>query len=139
MTITEFLLARIAEDEQAAQAASPGGWQFSGIASVAGGALYDETRRIVDVVYEQPDDHDGSIVRHLLSGEADANGAHIARHDPARVLAECEAKRRIVERFMEAGREGSPDYELGYGLLFAVHAVAAVYASHPDYEEAWAL
>ena len=26
-----------------------------------------------------------------------ATSAHIARHDPARVLAECEAKRRIVE------------------------------------------
>jgi hypothetical protein len=97
VTLTEFLLARIAEDEEVARDASPGGWSFPGIESVAGGTLYDATRRIADVVYEQPEDHDGRIVRHLLVPEADVNGAHIARHDPARVLAECEAKRRIVE------------------------------------------
>lgn len=148
MTITEFLLARIAEDEAAAKAASPGGWQFSGIASVAGGTLYDETRRIVDVVYERPDDHDGSIVRHLLSSEADANGLHIARHDPARVLAECEAKRRIMERHNAQPFFDDPESFYcatcnegigGFHPCPTLRALAAVYADHPDYDQAWSL
>src|SRR5690606_12435104 len=43
MNIVDFLLARIAEDEAAAHAASPGGWQYSTVESVAGGTLYDES------------------------------------------------------------------------------------------------
>ena len=69
MTITEFLLARIAEDEAIAQKASPGGWTYGDVASVAGGSLYDETRMIADILFEQPEDHDGMIVRHLLVPE----------------------------------------------------------------------
>ena len=89
MTITEFLLARIAEDEVVAKRAAgstahrPGEWSWTG-----GGDVVGAVGR--PVVYE-----DGpwtSVV------ECDgATGVHIARHDPARVLAECEAKRRIVE------------------------------------------
>lgn len=96
-TIADFILARVGEDEAAARAASPGGWSYGDADSVAGGSLYDETRMIGEVYYEQPTDHDGSIVRHLLAPEADANGRHIARHDPARVLAQCAAYRAIVE------------------------------------------
>ena len=129
LTLTDFLLARIAEDEADAKAASPGGWQYHGIESVAGGTLYDESRRIVDVVYEQPKDHDGTIVRHLLVPEADANGRHIARHDPARVLAECEAKRRIVQIWVESEfceRDVMND---------VIDFLALPYADHPDYRE----
>ncbi len=97
MSLTEFLLAQLAADEAAALAASPSPWSFSGVESVAGGTLYDETRQIANVTYEQPEDHDGTIVRHLLVPEANANGTHIARHDPARVLADVKAKRAIVE------------------------------------------
>lgn len=141
MMISEFLLARIAEDEEVARAASPSPWSYPGIETVAGGTLYDATRRIVDVAYEQSEDHDGQIVRHLLVPEADANGAHIARHDPARVLAECEAKRAIVDAAMvyEEG-PGDPkpeDPDGGWALSIALRALAAIYADHPDYDEAW--
>ena len=49
---------------------------------------------------------------------------HIARHDPARVLAECDAKRRIVER---RNHLDGP----------TLRALAAVYADHPDWREEW--
>jgi len=151
LTLTEFLLARIAEDEAAALAASPPPWSYPGIDSVAGGTLYDATRRIVDVVYEQESDHNGTIVRHLLVPEADANGFHIARHDPARVLAECEAKRRIVEWCSERDRvyigtlatdiPREKDFVPG-ALVHQTDAVmlrflALPYADHVQYQEEW--
>lgn len=144
MTIVEFLLARIAEDEAIARAASPGRWQYGGVASVGGGTLYDETRRIADIAYEQPEDHDGSIVRHLLTSEADANGAHITRHDPARVLAECEAKRRIVEDLakpyiVERRRlmGGWPSW--GDENPDLLRLLTLPYAGHADFREEWRL
>ena len=150
--LTEFLLARIAEDEEAAKAASPSPWKYGDVESVAGGSLYDKTRMIASLHYEQPTDHDGTIVRHLLSDEADANGAHIARHDPARVLAECEAKRRIVEVHAKI-REAYPgmtieenpccaecsaggEYPSGWPCA-TLAAIASIYADHPDYREEW--
>lgn len=125
MTITEFLLARITEDEAVARSATPGrwtwqpkssarwpegdesllalsdewrpcdgpgcAWKHDGIFTRAGGGPYAHEHRVAETV--------------LLGWGYDASGiegsdedrAHIARHDPARVLAECEAKRRIVE------------------------------------------
>lgn len=158
LTLTDFLLARIAEDEEAARAASPSPWSYPGIDSVSGGMIYDKTRTIGGVYYEQPEDHDGRIVRHMLALEADANGRHIARHDPARVLAECEAKRQIVEAF-EDERVRRDIYNRSYddgllttnddlrnrlasnahcrGLEVAMLALALPYADHPDYRKEW--
>jgi hypothetical protein len=51
----------------------------------------------------------------------------------ARILAECEAKRRIVEEHHrhDAGQRG-------YGATrYAVLCLAAVYADHPDYRPEW--
>ncbi len=81
MTITEFLLARIAEDEAVALAAN-------------------------------------------------GPSVHAARHDPTRVLAECAAKRAIIE---QAERSDSGWWESIY-----VAILAAVYADHPDYDPSWA-
>src|SRR5574337_1430284 len=133
--LTEFLLARISEDETLARKSSPSPWQYGDVESVAGGSLYDKTRMIGSLHYEQPTDHDGTIVRHLLSDEADANGAHIARHDPARVLAECEAKRRIVEDrlHLDTVRPGA----IRAHSEWACRVIASIYADHPDYREEW--
>ena len=56
---------------------------------------------------------------------------HIARHDPARVLREVEAKRAILA-LREASPVGSPV------LTFALCHLAAVYSGHTDYDPAWA-
>jgi hypothetical protein len=87
MSLAEFLLARIAEDEDAAK-----------------GPL---TQKWFAVGTEFPDDdsHPSEMLRGYVDSQGlavteDGDGPsvwHIARHDPARVLAECEAKRRIVE------------------------------------------
>lgn len=98
MTLTEFLLARIAEDEAVARSASEA--------------------EITTVSHE-----------------------HIARWNPPRVLAECEAKRRIIQ-IAEQGCEcqasatavGNPFWDIA-----TLHALAMPYADHPDYQQEWAL
>jgi hypothetical protein len=70
-------------------------------------------------------------------------GAHIARHDPARVLADVAVKRRIVDRCQNSHETmpswGSEDYPGGErsGLYQAVQLLALPYAGHPDYREEW--
>ena len=139
-TLATFLEQRWQEAEADALAASPGGWSFGSVESVAGGTLYDETRQIADVVYEQPEDHDGSIVRHLLSPEANANGAHIARNDPAHVLADIASKRAVLA-FLEAVQDDmerlAPSPLNVVVLDRAARMFAAPYADHADFQEAW--
>ena len=112
-TLADFLLARIAEDEAAAEDAGPWTPTFIGAASI------ELT-------------HDGLMV------------------DPARVLADCAAKRAIVERASVecvCTDHGAERVE-GCPQCVACHAVttadgyvladlAAPYADHPDYDPAW--
>ncbi|MEV6696204.1 DUF6221 family protein [Streptomyces sp. NPDC051453] len=55
--------------------------------------------------------------------------AHIARHDPARVLAEVEAKRRLL--LWAESAEG------GYHLLPVVDNLVGIYSDHPDFDPSW--
>jgi hypothetical protein len=141
MTLTEFLLARIAEDEAAAKAA-----QY-----VTADDLSDHHEPRWWVKEEHGRIYAGGWLR-VVDGGAPAgersfvNTAalpHIARHDPARILAECAAKRRIVDMHgdSEPGRyvddppectrcdEPYPCEDL--------RAIALPFADHPDYREEW--
>lgn len=110
MTLTDFLLARIAEDGGVARWAQSDAW--SEAAGIHG--------------FEDP------WPSHLAFAE------HIT---PARVLAECEAKRQLVE-----GLRGLVDYDRDKFIVGpGVEAVASEtcrllalpYADHPDYREEW--
>ncbi len=60
-------------------------------------------------------------------------------HDPARVLAECEAKRRIVERFNLLA-EGGDGHEAMYRrseMVGVLRALALPYADHPEFRSEW--
>lgn len=144
--LASWLLQQIADDERLAQAASPAPWQYFGVDSVAGGMLYDTTRTIASLDYEQREDHDGRIVRHLLEGEADANGDHITRWHPARVLAECEAKRRIVELHEDShecstydsrGEIDNCTWVLNAAECSTLRLLALPYVDRPAYDESW--
>ena len=127
MTLTEFLLARIAEDEAAARDAGE-----------RRGLPYESPLYVVDDNY-----------RH------DQVGIY-----PERVLAECEAKRRIIER----GPSECGGYQSEHGLgthypaegwsycdgcsaaesadldwQWIMRHLATVYADHEDYRAEWAL
>jgi len=130
VTLTEFLMARIAEDEALALAAEgehgiyPGTW------------------------WGQPASRWSRIVGgHLPEGLSDEDASHIARHDPARVLADCEAKRRIVELHTgihecvgeKYGRLDTVLVAPGYAHEHdpTLRLLALPYAAHPDYQETW--
>ncbi|MFI2562993.1 DUF6221 family protein [Paenarthrobacter sp. NPDC018779] len=138
-SIIEFLEARIAEDEAAARACDVPAWS----------------------IRDEPDEH--LWVEGLSIHAADSNwdaciavadARHAVRHNPARVLAECAAKRAIMrEHELDLGmREPYCDScaewwmsELGEGPPMVkypcptVKAVAAVYKDHPDYQQEWAI
>ncbi|MBQ1164189.1 hypothetical protein KBZ21_40005, partial [Streptomyces sp. A73] len=63
----------------------------------------------------------------------------IARHSPARVLAEVDAKRGLLDRDADVAdmdyEDNEPEYAYGRatGLGEAVRLLALPYASHPDY------
>jgi hypothetical protein len=67
---------------------------------------------------------------------------HFSRHDPARVLAECDSKRRIVEgyRLRNEQAEHQSGEVFGYhatGMYTALRWLAVPDAAHPDYDERW--
>jgi len=75
-----------------------------------------------------------------------AVGAHIIRHDPARVLREVEAKRAVLAQYESAreqvrhpvSAENRAAARVAQGELEDVlRLLAAVYADHPDYREEW--
>ena len=116
--LTEFLLARIAEDEAVARA-----WA-----------------RAYNNPGSHPDYHYATMRRHRR--EWPVLWRSLDAYPPARVLAECEAKRRIVEEFEQV----HADYRLAHtptlegqrlGLVKALTFLALPYVHHPDFREEW--
>ncbi|MGA4864080.1 DUF6221 family protein [Streptomyces lavendulocolor] len=69
---------------------------------------------------------------------------HIARHDPARVLAEVDAKRQMIDEYARnaeaAEAEQCPnEWNGGIDKLghFVLPLLALPYADHPDYRDEW--
>jgi len=108
MTLTEFLLARIAEDEGAAR-----------------DAYYDGQRWVSEEEVVVAADKELDPVLYL-DRKRDAH--HAQNWPPARVLAECEAKRRLVRW---CGQWGEPAFREPLAFL------AIPYADHSDYREEW--
>ncbi|MDQ5861286.1 MAG: DUF6221 family protein [Actinomycetota bacterium] len=142
MNITEFLLARIAEDEAVAKAASPGPWIWEGDASEDESFLYGPNGSSILSAYGM---HSQGF---LERSEGDAD--QIARHDPARVLAECTAKRAILLEHPMTMTHWWPEMvetdvceTCGDGVTVewpcpTIAALSAVYTDHPDYQQEWA-
>ena len=118
--IEEFLLDHLAETKAAALAAAFG----------YGAEWTSET-----------DDGEGWSVVHA-DGKRDMVGCedrditrHIALHDPARVLADCEAKKQIVDTYLAIPVGQQAHYRAGLGR--AVRYLALPFADHHDYREEW--
>jgi len=129
MTLTEFLEARIAEDEEAARWTTEAPWQV-----VSGEVLSSVSALNVA-------SHCEGAYRMLPK-----DAAHIARWDPYRVWAECEAKVQIVARYKgsEDALNAQPDplkrmaaELIVVTLLDVLKALALPYADHPDYLPEW--
>lgn len=143
MTIVKFLVARLDEDEAAARAAH-----------------VETTLPAVWAALFEVSGHSGASVR--------AATDHIARHDPARVLAQVAAMRAIVDAYEEAERLHSSNLEKFSALASApahsydaaeltrikthgwelsgrrlalrhsVRHLAAIWREHAEYDPAWA-
>lgn len=135
VTLTDFLLARIAEDEALARAArkwTDRDWthhQHGRHSWVAA----DAAAPILEDMLDEPEPG-GAIVE------------FVASHDPARVLAECEAKRRLVDyaAFMLKAWDDKPGGAYPdmtrrerHTANVILEALALPYAEHPDYCEEW--
>ena len=122
-TLPEFLLARISEDEAVATRAVGSAWHLEpdegGVTDVMAGSGI-----VMPVTVTTANDHDAF---------------HIARHDPARVLAECEAKRRIVAlHHLDEDRETGLCIEDAFTYpCETLRWITLPYASHPDYNPDW--
>lgn len=145
--LADFILQRIAEDEAAARdcaKAYPGEWELYDRGHYAKVQAGGPTFRIV----AEFEDQDGAQVLGLAwLGDA---LSHIQRNNPARVLAECEAKRGVLRLLGVAEDEfrrthlGAADYAdvarsgiTRDALLRAAQYLALPYAAHPDFREAW--
>jgi hypothetical protein len=115
MTLPEFLEARIAEDE-----AGPRNWL--------------EARRI-----PMEDRVAGRVGIPLQYGTGGVDTEWVV--DPARVLAECDAKRRIVELHDGEAVHGCPvapdETVWTEGPCPTLRTLALPYANHPDYQPGW--
>jgi hypothetical protein len=122
--LVAFLRARLDEDEQVARDAGAEAWRKAERPSIW------VTRA------------DGPVAQTKDFEDA----AHIARHDPARVLRDVEAKRRIIDLHAprhadDYERWGTSDCVACYDLTpcRTVRLLALPYADHPDYREHWRL
>jgi hypothetical protein len=125
-----FLAARLDEDQAVALAATPGSWRDEGgyVTDIGPDGL-----SLVQVTdYGTQDDY-GNDSR--PQGHADS--AHIARHDPARVLREVEAKRRILAEHYPQDPCDAHDPSFNTIPCDTLLLLALPHSDHPDYKEDW--
>jgi Family of unknown function (DUF6221) len=125
--LINFLRYRVTEDEALALEAPQGPWHI--------GNAVDPTKPCH--VHTFPG------ARMVADGLNWLVAEHIAMHDPARVLAEVEAKRRVLDRYenqvamLRNHMGGILTKYLAAELLAVVQLLALPYASHPDFREEW--
>lgn len=155
MSIVEFLESRLDEDESLAnRAASAVNNRALGWGDDPAGKVWSGSDGMVcSEAGEDLWDCEGSYTLCVAPPVA----VHMARHDPARILAECAAKRALIatHTLKDAGNGTSSDpahrevgcetcnwdtsyYWLEYGPCDTIKHLAAVYAGHRDYRKEWA-
>ena len=155
--LLQFLRARLDEDERVARAATEGPWWYNPGKQWLGPEAfekYDLRQGEEFVGYGGPHPFTGAV---CATGPANnmqsmQDAEHIARHDPARVLAEVEAKRRIIEEHKPAVPKGRPNRERGCltcttaqewdaaaneANCLTLRLLASPYADRPGYREEW--
>ncbi len=120
--LVAFLRARLADDEQAAQAT------MVALSADDGVPMWPDYQT-----------HD--------SPEIDTARSYLARFQPARVLAEVEAKREVIRLYEDAlatiemlqshGREAGAHQGAAEAYLNVIRRDVVAYAAHPEFDESW--
>jgi hypothetical protein len=79
----------------------------------------------------------GPITDELRAGPDDRRVAHMFRWSPARVIADCEGKRRIVEDYLAQLNSHRSGWDARAPRDYALRALALAYDDHPDYRGEW--
>lgn len=141
--LVEFLKARLDEDEQIARTSigkypERAEWSYEPWSPRAGWGSGEVIA---------PNDRDSTGYPEMITCDREGvqqsveenDGPHIARHNPARVLREVEAKRKIVEEH-QIGHDPCDAHDAAMESVpcGTICALASVYSDHPDYREEWA-
>jgi hypothetical protein len=131
-TLADFLRERLAEDEALALAATPGPWEAAPYLDYPAGVLQQVAPLESRGLFDAADD---------FGTHADA--AHIARQDPARVLATVAAHRAIVEQaiwereHLSSAPEDPEEQRSLASLEWACRQLATIYADRDGFDPAW--
>jgi len=119
--LAAFLNARLDEDEATAKASVMPEWMIS------------ESGEFGYIVAAVGTETTGESIADAWQEDV---AVHIARHDPARVLREVEAKRAMLAELTR----WPFDYRPGCNdpIRLFVHLLAAPYSDHPDWRAQWA-
>ncbi|MEU8346203.1 DUF6221 family protein [Spirillospora sp. NPDC048832] len=132
MDLVEFLRARLARDEQIARDCASAPWKAAPSGTVG-----------IDTDEPAPTAESATKAEFVAKAENDAYAEHIARHDPARTLAEVAARRRIVDDYEKntwilGQGHRTPELEAAQAVRESVLRLLALpYATHPAYQEEW--
>lgn len=155
-----FIKARLEEDEAAAKKAVPGPWRWADWTAMFG--TLEQERNTLEHSPGSPPfpavaERDRETTRVLrledpleIDPDQEASAEHIARHDPARVLREVEAKRAIVAAH-QPGSSGGPcsvciadrrswqdDWCPDPWPCETVRKLVSIWSDHPAYRAEWA-
>jgi hypothetical protein len=136
--LTEFLLARITEDKAVAEAA---------IKSRPRGQ-HDWDDDLNDGIWKADDRTESIEGEHMEiydeGGHTHEHAVHIARFDPSRILAQCSAMTKMLDKYyhIQESLRNYPNPGNASSLITAEHMlrlVALLYVDHPDYQREWRL
>ncbi|MFF6966270.1 DUF6221 family protein [Streptomyces anthocyanicus] len=127
--LSQWLRAQLDDDERTARAAS---WTDDANAWHAEPSPYGARGNAQRWYVE--DAMDDGVVSHVDPRASDDEGVarHIARHDPARVLREIDAKRQIVDRYAWLREHGDTG-----GTAWVLPLLALPFADRPGYRDEW--
>jgi hypothetical protein len=122
--LVTWLRAQLDEDERVANTATSGPWKADVPMAKDGVFATSIQDWVADCDY------------HRMGPFAVHNAAHIARHDPARTLAEVAARRTIIDRTERSGniKLAWVEYEVLAGVI---RDLALPYVDQPGYREEW--
>jgi hypothetical protein len=131
VNLTEFLTARLDEDEASARAVRDNSSPWRGQWRAADGHFLETYSGLVLALAPgfRSTDQPGEFAPGVLD--------HIARHDPARALREVEAKRRILSEHSSADSDWCHACESGTGACMTLRILADVYSGHPGCRDEW--